>query len=75
MSKPRTVIHVVPNKGNWSVKQDGQVVSNHYKKETAVTNGTTVAKKQGNSQVVIHKKNGQIQTEHTYGNDPNPPEG
>jgi hypothetical protein len=75
MSKPRATIHVVPNKGNWSVKKDGQVVSNHYKKENAVQAGTSIAKKQDNSQVVIHKKNGQIQTEHTYGNDPCPPEG
>ncbi len=75
MSKSRTVIHVVPNKGHWSVKKGGQVVSNHGKKENAVTNSTSIAKKQGNSQVVIHKKNGQIQTEHTYGNDPYPPKG
>lgn len=75
MSKPRTTIRVVPNNGNWSVKKDGQVVSNHRKKENAVQSGTAVAKKQDNSQIVIHKKNGQIQTEHTYGNDPNPPEG
>lgn len=75
MAKARTVIHVVPNKGNWSVKKGSQVISNHRKKENAVQSGTTTAKKKGNSQVVIHKKNGQIQTEHTYGNDPHPPEG
>jgi hypothetical protein len=75
MSKSRTRIHVVPNNGNWAVKKNGQVVSNHHKKENAVQSGITTAKKQPSSQVVIHKKNGQIQTEHTYGKDPYPPEG
>ncbi len=75
MSKQRTIIRVVPNKGNWSVKKGNQTISNHRKKENAVEKSTTLAKRIGNSQVVIHKKNGQIQTEHTYGNDPYPPKG
>ncbi len=75
MSKSRNVIHVVPNKGKWSVKKNGQTVSNHLKKDTAVESGKKVAKKQQPAQLVIHKENGQIQTEHTYKNDPYPPEG
>ena len=30
---------------------------------------------QGHSQLVIKKADGRIQTEHTYGDDPNPPPG
>lgn len=75
MSKSRSTIHVVPNNGNWSVKKGGQIISNHRKKDNAIQSGTSTAKKQRPAQVVIHKKNGQIQTEHTYGNDPFPPEG
>lgn len=75
MSKARVQVHVVPNNQNWSVKKNGQIISNHRNKENAVQSGITIAKKQPAGQVVIHKKNGQIQTEHTYGNDPYPPEG
>ena len=77
MPKKRNVTRVVPNKstGGWKVTKDGKTVSNHRKKTTAVPKGRTTAKKQQPSQLVIHKKNGQIQTEHTYKNDPHPPDG
>ncbi len=75
MTKSRQKIHIVPNNGNWSVKKGGKVISNHRIKGNAVKGGVNIAKKQKPSQVVIHKKNGQIQTEHTYGKDPYPPDG
>ena len=34
-----------------------------------------IAKNQQDSQVIIHKKDGEIQEERTYGNDPHPPKG
>jgi hypothetical protein len=75
MSKNRSVIRVVPNQGNWSVKQGNRTISNHRKKETAIEIGRKTAKKQLPAQLVIHKKNGEIQTEYTYSDDPFPPEG
>ena len=76
MAKKRDVIRVVPQKsGGWKVTKGSQTISNHRKKSTAVNTGRNVAKKKQPSQLVIHKKNGQIQTEHTYKSDPYPPEG
>ena len=76
MAKSRNVVRVVPNnQGGWKVTQSGQTISNHRKKTTAVDIGRNIAKKEQPSQLVIHKKNGQIQTEHTYKSDPYPPEG
>jgi uncharacterized protein YdaT len=44
-------------------------------KEKAVEKAKELAKSASEGQVVIHKKDGIIQTEHTYGNDPFPPKG
>ena len=35
----------------------------------------TLAKKGPLGQIKIHKQDGKIQTEHTYGGDPHPPKG
>ena len=76
MGKKRQVIRVVPNgSGGWDVQDGKRVVSHHRKKETAVDRGRSEAKKQKPSELVIHKKNGKIQTEHTYEQDPYPPPG
>ncbi|MGE3278557.1 MAG: DUF2188 domain-containing protein [Candidatus Altimarinota bacterium] len=74
MSK-RKVVHVVPNDGDWAVKVNGKIVSNHHLKQRALDNGKKVAKSSDLGQLVIHKGNGTIQTEHTFGSDPNPPRG
>ena len=44
-------------------------------KAEAVKRAAEIGNNNGNAQVVIHKENGQIQSERTYGNDPYPPEG
>ncbi len=44
-------------------------------KAEAVRQTIELAKKQQDSQVIIHKQDGKIQEERTYGNDPNPPKG
>jgi hypothetical protein len=69
-SKP---VHTVPKAtGGWANKQGGEVVSEHRKKETAVEKGRDIARK-GETEHVIHKKNGEIGEKNSYGNDPNPP--
>lgn len=49
--------------------------SSHDTKAEAVDRAKELAKNQELGQVVIHKKDMTIQTEHTYGKDPYPPKG
>jgi len=72
----RKRVFVVPRKGEgWAVKEDGKIVRKFSNKEEAVQFGRTLAKGTSLSQLVIHKKDGTIQEERTYGKDPFPPEG
>jgi hypothetical protein len=66
----RNVYHVVPSGDLWLVKHNGAVVSRHYKKEPAIDEAIRIAKTNMPSQVVIHGLDGKIQTEYTYGDDP-----
>lgn len=69
----RVVYRVLPNpKGGWDVKLTGSPESLGYyrTKDEAIANGRTLAKKHSKSQLVIHKRNGQIEKEYTYGDDP-----
>lgn len=66
---------VVPHNGDWAVKHNGQVLSTHTTKEAAVQAGVQVAKANQPSQLVIHRANGTIEDERTYGDDPFPPRG
>ncbi len=72
MSK-RKVVHVVPVEGgNWAVK--GQHAKRafgiHDRKDDAIERGKRLAKGAPLGQLIIHKKDGTIQTEYTYGQDP-----
>jgi hypothetical protein len=70
----RTVVHVVPNKkkGGWDVKKEGgkRPSAHADRKSDAVARGKELAKKTPLGQIKIHKQDGKIQTEHTYGQDP-----
>jgi hypothetical protein len=66
---------VVPSGSSWQVKHVGQVLSTHVLKTQAVDAGTRVAKANAPSQLVVHRQDGTIEYEHTYGNDPYPPPG
>jgi hypothetical protein len=74
----RTVYHVTSNpNGGWDVKKEGgqRASGNFSNKQAAVKRGKELAKSSPLGQVKIHKQGGKIQTEHTYGKDPHPPEG
>lgn len=71
----RKVYHVVPAGSDWQVKHQGAVISTHRTKEAAVDAGRRVAIASQPSQLVIHKSDGTIETEYTYGDDPYPPRG
>lgn len=74
----RKVYHVSPRpEGGWQVKaENASRASNVQKtKVEAVEQAKELAKGAPEGQVIIHKKDGTIQTEHTYHNDPYPPKG
>lgn len=69
----RTKEHVTPRPaGNWAVKKEGakRADSVHEQKVDAVERAKELAKNAPLGQVIIHKKDGTIQTEYTYGKDP-----
>lgn len=66
---------VVPGSGDWSVKHEGKVLSTHRLKTAAIDAGVKVARANQPSQLVIHRADGTIEDERTYGEDPYPPPG
>ena len=77
MAKRKTYHVTSDGDGSWRVKAKGaaRASSTHENKTDAVQNARDLAKAQPKGQIVIHRKDGQIQTEHTYGKDPHPPKG
>lgn len=74
----RKVYHVVPRPdGTWAGEGEGakraSVVGD--KKAEVLERTIEIAKEHPLSQVVIHKENGEFQSERTYGDDPYPPKG
>lgn len=77
---PRIIYRVAPNGEQWTVKRDGTLQSSHKTKQPAVDAGSAGARREWESfkrpsQCVVHRANGTIETEWTYGNDPYPPPG
>lgn len=69
--------HVTRHKnGGWQVKGagDSKVTSKHDTQKQAIDAAKVIAENQG-KEVIIHRKNGQIRTKDSYGNDPYPPKG
>lgn len=71
----RSVYHVVPDDWDWRVTKGGVTLSRHANKDDAVVAATREAKANEPSQLVIHKRDGTIEKEYTYGDDPYPPPG
>lgn len=68
--------HVVPNKGEWSVKKAGasRASSTHATQAEAIKAATKVAQNQ-KTELYIHGRDGRIRERNSYGNDPHPPKG
>ena len=68
----RKKYHVVPDGDGWAVKLEGgqRASAKAVRKVDAVARGKELAKKAPLGQIIIHKQDGKIQTEHTYGEDP-----
>ena len=74
----RTKYHVVYKDGEWKGTKTGadRASTAGETKEEVMQRTIEIAKSQGKSSVVIHKKDGTIQEERTYGGgDPFPPAG
>lgn len=75
----RTVYHVVHNsdKEVWQVKKEScsTIIKNCDTKNEAIDYAVKLAKNNQPSQVKVHKKDGTIESESTYGGDPYPPRG
>jgi hypothetical protein len=68
--------HVVPHGDRWAVRGAGndRVTSQHDTQAAAEAAARQTAIRQ-QSEVVIHRPNGQIRDRNSYGNDPYPPKG
>jgi len=77
MRKKRTVYHVASHPEGWQVKREGaeRASSVHHTKAEAVQTARERAENNKPSQVVIHRRDGTIEREWTYGQDPYPPKG
>lgn len=70
----RQVFHSVPKGNGWAVEQSGKVVSNHRtqaaSEAAAIKAGHRAQDAGGLGQAVLHKGDGRIREERTYGSDP-----
>jgi hypothetical protein len=66
---------VVPSGSLWAVTHVGRTLSSHVTKTDATTAGVRVARSNEPSQLIIHRADGTIEDERTYGSDPFPPRG
>ena len=70
----RKNVHVVPSGNGWAVKQEGRQspISNHCT-QSAAENAARPVSRRNQSELVIHRPNGQIRDSDSYGRDPSPP--
>jgi hypothetical protein len=68
----RKVYHVTPTEKGWAAKAAGgeRASATGATKAEVVAAAKALAKNVPLGQVVVHKSDGTIQTEHTYGKDP-----
>lgn len=71
----RKIYRVLPSGSRWELKHDGTVLMSHNNKEPVVDQGQATAKENQPSQLMVHRADGTIEYEYTYGDDPYPPPG
>ena len=71
---PRKVFHSVPTDSGWKVESKGRTISTHRTQaaaeHAAIKAGHKAQNAGGLGQAVLHKANGRIREERTYGGDP-----
>ena len=75
--RKREKFHVTSHKKRWKAQKEGaqKPLKTFKTKKKAIAFGIKEAKKPLLGQLIIHKKDGTIQEERTYGKDPYPPQG
>lgn len=73
----RRVYHVTTHEDGWQVKGEGakRATAIFETKAEAIKAGVQVARNQPLGELRIHRQDGTIQDERTYGDDPFPPKG
>ena len=71
----KTRYDVVPKGDEWVVETGGKATPPLPSKELAVEAATRRAKEDAPAQVVVHRQDGTIQEERTFGDDPHPTSG
>ena len=70
----RQVFHSIMDKDGWTLVHNGGVKSRHATQaeaeETAIAAGRAAYDSGGLGQAVLHKENGEVREERTYGKDP-----
>jgi Uncharacterized protein conserved in bacteria (DUF2188) len=70
----RKVFHSVPTKTGWKVESNQRTISTHRtqaaSEKAAIRAGHKAQDAGGMGQAVLHKENGRIREERTYGGDP-----
>ena len=68
----RAVFHVAPYVNGWQVKAEGENTHEVLvdDKANAIAHARELAKDHDLSQVIVHTRDGKIETEFTYGDDP-----
>ena len=76
MAKDRTVYRVQPDPdGGWKLRKNEQTVEQFPHQREAIDRGRELARGDQPSQLLVHGKDGKIEDESTYQDDPFPPRG
>jgi len=68
--------HVIPHNGEWAVKGEGNSrVSVTFDTQAEAIDWARATAQNQKSEMIIHRRNGQIHARNSNGNDPKPPKG
>lgn len=68
-------IHVVPQGKGWAVKPERSAPTSTHRTQQAAIEKARSQAKQNQSELLIHKRDGEIREKNTYGKDRFPPKG
>lgn len=71
----RNIVRVLPHEREWEITLNKSREAIYGVKATAIDKAVELAKKNQPSQLLIHRADGTIEDERTYGDDPYPPKG
>jgi hypothetical protein len=72
----KKTVHVVPRDGDWAVRRGGaERDSSHHDTQADAIDAARRTAQRENSELFIHRRNGQIRERDSLGHDPYPPKG